>query len=119
MLNIVNVLKTNRCDERDLYLVGPVEHACIKLGSEVHPEHSLCKLLVQHCIKQKVILHERKPTLLKFKSKHHLTMLTLFIIGNLRKPCQKINSNNTKYAFEGRYKKFDECMICIAYTLLT
>lgn len=45
-------------------------------------------------------------------------MLTLFIIGNLRKPCQKINSNNTKYAFEGRYKKFDECMICIAYTLL-
>lgn len=113
MLNIVNVLKTNRCDERDLYLVGPVEHACIKLGSEVHPEHSLCKLLVQHCVKQQVILHERKPALLKFKSKHHWTMLTLFIIGNLRKPCHKINSIKLNNAFEGSHKKLKECMYIV------
>lgn len=50
---------------RDLYLVGPVEHAGIELSGEVHSEHSLCKLLVQHRVKQQVILHEWKPA--KFK----------------------------------------------------
>lgn len=50
---------------RDLYLVGSVEHAGIELGGKVHPEHSLCKLLVQHRVKQQVILNKRKPA--KFK----------------------------------------------------
>lgn len=40
-------------------------------------------------------------------------MLTLFIIGNLRKLCHKINSIKLNNAFEGSHKKLKECMYIV------